>query len=118
MELSQVQGLVPAFRGMARDVYDLGEQQLLIVNTDRISAFDVVLPTPIPSKGKVLTRLLDFWFERTDHIIPSHRVRIPIGAVVENPEIAVQLTDRTLVARKTQPFKIDVTVRGYRWMSR
>ncbi|MCP4676103.1 MAG: phosphoribosylaminoimidazolesuccinocarboxamide synthase [Deltaproteobacteria bacterium] len=110
---SIIPGLRPVYRNETRDVYDIGEHHYLIVNTDRISAFGVVLPTPIPGKGKALTRLCDFWFERTEHIVPNHRVDIPIDAVTEDPETAAQLADRSLVVRKAQPLRIEVTVSGY-----
>jgi len=71
---SRVDGLSLAFRGKVRDVYDLGET-LLIVATDRLSAFDVVLPTPIPEKGRVLTALSRLWFERTRRLLPNHLLR-------------------------------------------
>src|ERR1700676_4573508 len=72
---TQFAGLVPSVRGKVRDIYDLGDQ-LLLVATDRLSAFDVVLPTPIPDKGRVLNQLPPFWFDWSKDIIPNHLVSI------------------------------------------
>jgi len=104
-------GIAPAARGKVRDIYDLGEN-LLIVATDRLSAFDVVMPTPIPDKGKVLTQLSLFWFELLRDLIPNHVVSAadfpaPFAAYRE------QLAGRAMLVRKTQPLPIECVVRGY-----
>jgi len=104
-------GIVPAARGKVRDIYDLGEN-LLIVATDRLSAFDVVMPTPIPDKGRVLTQLSLFWFELLHDVTPNHVVSAadfpaPFGAFRE------QLAGRAMLVRKTQPLPIECVVRGY-----
>src|SRR5690348_12593296 len=72
---TQFAGLTPSARGKVRDIYDLGDR-LLIVATDRLSAFDVVLPTPIPDKGRVLTQLSQFWFERLADVVPHHVLKV------------------------------------------
>ena len=100
-------------RGKVRDVYDLGES-LLIVATDRISAFDVVLPTPIPGKGALLTQLSLFWFSLLDDVVPNH----VISARVEDYPRELharrpQLEGRSMVVRKTEPFPVECVVRGY-----
>jgi len=101
-------------RGKVRDIYDLGEE-LLIVATDRISAFDVVLPTPIPDKGAVLTQISAFWFERFRDVVPHHlqyvvtRRRIPEGL----EPYAEQLLGRAMVCRKAEVVPIECVVRGY-----
>ncbi len=100
-------------RGKVRDVYDLGDK-LLIVATDRLSAFDVVLPDPIPLKGTVLTQISKFWFDRTTHITPHHC----ISTVVEDypssvGPYAAQLKGRSMLVKKTQPLAIECVVRGY-----
>ncbi len=110
---TMLSGLTPAYRSNTLDVYDISDYHFLVVNTDRISAFDVVLPTPIPGKGKFLTRLSNFWFDRTDHIIPNHRADMPISAIIDNPETVAQLADRSTVVRKARPLRIEATVRGY-----
>jgi len=104
-------GLTPAARGKVRDIYDLGGQ-LLIVATDRLSAFDVVMPTPIPDKGNVLTQLSLFWFEVLKDVIPNHVLSAtdfpaPFDAFRE------QLAGRSMLVRKTQPLPIECVVRGY-----
>jgi phosphoribosylaminoimidazole-succinocarboxamide synthase len=104
-------GITPAARGKVRDIYDLGDE-LLIVATDRLSAFDVVMPTPIPDKGKVLTQLSLFWFDLLKDIIPNHILSTtdfpsPFDAYRE------QLAGRTMLVQKTQPLLIECVVRGY-----
>jgi phosphoribosylaminoimidazole-succinocarboxamide synthase len=104
-------GIPPAARGKVRDIYDLGDK-LLIVATDRLSAFDVVMPTPIPDKGKVLTQLSLFWFDLLKAVIPNHVLSAtdfpaPFDAYRE------QLTGRTMLVQKTQPLLIECVVRGY-----
>jgi phosphoribosylaminoimidazole-succinocarboxamide synthase len=104
-------GLTPSARGKVRDIYDLGDK-LLIVATDRLSAFDVILPTPIPDKGRVLTRLSLFWFELLKDVIPNHVLSAsefpaPFDSYRED------LAGRSMVVRKTQPLPIECVVRGY-----
>jgi phosphoribosylaminoimidazole-succinocarboxamide synthase len=104
-------GLTPAARGKVRDIYDLGDQ-LLIVATDRLSAFDVVMPTPIPDKGKVLTQISLFWFDLLKDVVANHVIRAddfpaPFAA---HPE---QLRGRSMLVRKTTPLPIECVVRGY-----
>jgi len=100
------------FRGKVRDVYDL-ERYLLIVATDRISAFDVVLPTPIPHKGRVLTQLSNFWFARTSGIVPNHLAPMPLEELIHDPETLGTLEGRAVIVRKTEPVKLEAVVRGY-----
>ena len=104
-------GITPAARGKVRDIYDLGDK-LLIIATDRLSAFDVVMPTPIPDKGKILTQLSLFWFDLLKDIIPNHILSAtdfpaPFDAYQE------QLAGRTMLVQKTQPLLIECVVRGY-----
>ena len=104
-------GIAPAARGKVRDIYDLGDA-LLIVATDRLSAFDVVMPTPIPDKGRVLTQLSLFWFELLKSVIPNHVLDAaefppPFHAYRE------QLAGRAMLVKKTQPLPIECVVRGY-----
>ena len=101
-------------RGKVRDIYDLGEH-LLIVATDRISAFDVVLPTGIPDKGLVLTQLSAFWFERTGGIVPNHFVRLVDDTrVPEIPrELPPELVGRAMLVRKAERIEVECVVRGY-----
>lgn len=104
-------GLTPAARGKVRDIYDLGDE-LLIVATDRLSAFDVILPTPIPDKGRVLTQLSLFWFGLLKDIIPNHVLRatdFPAPFDTHRDELA----GRSMIVRKTHPLPIECVVRGY-----
>jgi len=104
-------GLSPAARGKVRDIYDAGDK-LLIVATDRLSAFDVILPTPIPDKGRVLTQLSLFWFDLLRDVIPNHVLSVtefpaPFDAYRE------ELAGRSMLVRKTVPLPIECVVRGY-----
>jgi len=106
---------LPLFaRGKVRDVYDLGER-LLIVATDRISAFDAVLPTGIPDKGLVLTQLSAFWFEKTGDIVPNHFIRIVDSTRMEDVpvELPRELIGRAMVVHKAQRLDVECVVRGY-----
>ena len=104
-------GLEPSARGKVRDIYDLGDK-LLIVATDRLSAFDVILPTPIPDKGRVLTQLSLFWFNLFNDVIPNHVLsaeHFPAPFDVYQHELA----GRSMIVRKTQPLPVECVVRGY-----
>lgn len=99
-------------RGKVRDLYEVDENNLLIVQTDRISAFDVVLPTPIPGKGKILTKISRFWFDKLAYIIPNHLTKITAETVV-HPRERDQVADRAFVVRKLKPLPVEAIVRGY-----
>lgn len=108
---TQLAGLSPSARGKVRDIYDLGDK-LLIVATDRLSAFDVILPTPIPDKGRVLTQLSLFWFDLLKDVIPNH----VIGATdFPGPfdKFRDELAGRSMLVQKTKPLPIECVVRGY-----
>ncbi|MEJ2529325.1 MAG: phosphoribosylaminoimidazolesuccinocarboxamide synthase [Gammaproteobacteria bacterium] len=100
-------------RGKVRDIYNVDDEHMLIVTSDRLSAFDVVLPQPIPGKGEVLTRVANFWFERTKNIIPNHLSDMPLSKVVPDAEQRATLGDRALVVRKLKPLPVEAIVRGY-----
>ncbi|MGA9852545.1 MAG: phosphoribosylaminoimidazolesuccinocarboxamide synthase [Gammaproteobacteria bacterium] len=100
-------------RGKVRDIYDAGPEHLLIVTSDRLSAFDVVLPDPIPGKGAVLTGISRFWFDRTRHIIANQLTNRTIADVVKDPAEQVLLRDRAMVVRKLKALPIEAVVRGY-----
>ncbi|MFZ0884715.1 MAG: phosphoribosylaminoimidazolesuccinocarboxamide synthase [Candidatus Acidiferrales bacterium] len=104
-------GLKLRGRGKVRDIYELGDQ-LLIVATDRLSAFDVVLPTPIPDKGKVLTQISLFWFDKLAGIIPNHVIAAKDFSG-ELAQYAASLNGRAMLVRKTEPAAIECVVRGY-----
>jgi phosphoribosylaminoimidazole-succinocarboxamide synthase len=108
---TQFAGLTPSARGKVRDIYDLGDK-LLIVATDRLSAFDVILPTPIPDKGRVLTQLSLFWFDLLEDVIPNHVLsasEFPAPFDAHRDELA----ERSMVVRKTKPLPVECVVRGY-----
>ena len=114
-------GLAPFTTGKVRDVYNLGDV-LLFVATDRISAFDVVLPNGIPDKGRVLTQLSRFWFDRTRPIIPNHLIsaegdtvgqRLHDAGVPVTPDLMAQLAGRSLLVQKCRALPIECVVRGY-----
>jgi phosphoribosylaminoimidazole-succinocarboxamide synthase len=99
-------------RGKVRDIYAVGSDKLLIVTTDRLSAYDVILPTPVPEKGRVLTELANFWFQRLAAIIPNHLTGIDPEMVVAPAERA-QVRGRAIVAKRFQPLPVEAVVRGY-----
>jgi phosphoribosylaminoimidazole-succinocarboxamide synthase len=106
-------GLKPPKRGKVRDIYDLGDK-LLIVATDRISAFDVVLPNAVPEKGRVLTQISQFWFSKTEDIVPNHLISLDVRDYpVECKPYAAVLADRSMLVKKTQPLPVECIVRGY-----
>jgi len=100
-------------QGKVRDVYAVGGDKLLIVATDRLSAFDVVLPTPIPDKGRILTALSNFWFARTASLMPNHLLDIPIEDVVTDKAERARVAGRAVVTRRLKPLAIEAIVRGF-----
>jgi len=110
---SHLSGLKLLNRGKVRDIYDVDDAHMLIVTSDRLSAFDVILPQPIPGKGEVLTRVANFWFDRTRHIIPNHLSELPLDQVVTDPAERALLGDRALVVKKLKPLPVEAIVRGY-----
>jgi phosphoribosylaminoimidazole-succinocarboxamide synthase len=100
-------------QGKVRDIYNVDDDKMLIITTDRLSAFDVILPTPIAGKGAVLTQIANFWFDRLAHIIPNHLTGIAPEAVVKDVAEHVQLGERAIVVKKLKPLPIEAVVRGY-----
>ncbi|MEE2982110.1 MAG: phosphoribosylaminoimidazolesuccinocarboxamide synthase [Pseudomonadota bacterium] len=100
-------------KGKVRDIYAVGDRQLLIVTSDRISAFDVILPDPIPGKGAVLTALSNFWFERTAARLKNHLAQVELAEVLPDEEERKQVEGRAIVVDKLQPLPIESIVRGY-----
>jgi len=109
---SNLRSLQLIHRGKVRDIYGIDEQRLLIVQTDRLSAFDVILPTPVPGKGEVLTALSNFWFRRLAQIIPNHLLDEDPVALVSAAERDV-VTGRAFVVRRLRPLPIEAIARGY-----
>jgi phosphoribosylaminoimidazole-succinocarboxamide synthase len=109
---SNLKSLPFIHRGKVRDIYSVGDDKLLIVQTDRLSAFDVILPTPIPGKGRVLTELSLFWFDKLKHIVPNHLTGIAPESVVAESE-REQIAGRAMVVRRLKPLLVEAVVRGY-----
>ena len=109
---SSIASLPRLGRGKVRDIYAVGADRMLIVTTDRLSAFDVVLPDPIPDKGRVLNQMANFWFARLAHVVPNHLTGIDPASVVQAKEIP-QVAGRAVVVRKLKPLPIEAVVRGY-----
>src|SRR6478672_12499809 len=100
-------------RGKVRDIYDLGDH-FLIVATDRLSAFDVVLPSPIPNKGKVLTQMSAFWFDRFKDVVPNHVVSTDVGKYPQNlHQFRDQLQGRSMLVKKAKVFPVECVARGF-----
>ncbi|MDQ6988595.1 MAG: phosphoribosylaminoimidazolesuccinocarboxamide synthase [Mariprofundaceae bacterium] len=100
-------------RGKVRDMYEVDAQHLLIVTTDRLSAFDVILPTPVPAKGEILNQLSDFWFEKMAHIVPNHTTNLSVDDVLSNQAERDRVRSRAIVVQRLQPLPIEAIVRGY-----
>jgi len=100
-------------RGKVRDLYEVDADHLLIVQTDRLSAFDVILPTPIPGKGEVLTEVSNFWFKKLGNVIPNHLSGIDPESVVKTEAEKAQVRGRAFVTKKLKPLPIEAIVRGY-----
>ena len=100
-------------RGKVRDIYAVDEDHLLIVTSDRLSAFDVILPQPVPGKGEVLTRLSNFWFSQTQDLLPNHLSRKTLAEVVPDEHQQAELGDRAIVVKRLKPLPIEAIVRGY-----
>ena len=109
---SKIKSLPRIGKGKVRDIYAVGNDKMLIVTSDRLSAFDVVLPDPIPDKGRVLNEMADFWFSRLGHIVPNQLTGIDPASVVQKDEIS-QVAGRSVVVKKLKPLPIEAVVRGY-----
>ena len=110
---TSLRGLKKIHTGKVRDIYEIDEHSMLIVTTDRISAFDVVLPDPIPDKGRVLNSISNFWFERTQHIVPNHLTGRNIAEVVSDPAERALLADRAVIVKRLKTVPLEAVVRGY-----
>ena len=110
---TSLRGLERLHEGKVRDIYSAGADALLIVTTDRLSAFDVVLPEPIPGKGRVLNEISNFWFARTRHIVPNHLTDRSIDELVSDPAERAALQGRSVIVRRLQALPLEAVVRGY-----
>ena len=100
-------------RGKVRDIYNVDKDNLLIVTSDRLSAFDVVLPDPIPTKGIVLTQISNFWFKMMEDIIPNHLTNTQLSTVIHDEKILEELESRSIIVKKLNPLPIEAVVRSY-----
>jgi len=110
---TSVKSLPLIYQGKVRDIYDIDEQHMLIVTSDRLSAFDVILPNPVPGKGEVLTQISNFWFNRFSGLIPNHLTGIALSEVIPNPAEREPLENRALVVKKLKALPVEAIVRGY-----
>ena len=113
MHESRLKGLERIHQGKVRDIYAIDDRHMLIVTTDRLSAFDVVLPDPIPGKGRVLTSISNYWFARTGHIVPNHLSDYPLEKAVPDPAERATIADRCMVVRRLRALPVEAVVRGY-----
>jgi phosphoribosylaminoimidazole-succinocarboxamide synthase len=115
MHESNLQSLQRIHQGKVRDIYALDARHMLIVTTDRLSAFDVVLPDPIPGKGRVLTNISNYWFARTTHIVPNHMAgrSYPLAKAVPDATERALIADRSMVVRRLNALPVEAVVRGY-----
>ena len=109
---STIQSLPLVARGKVRDMYAVGEDHFLIVATDRISAFDVILDDPIPGKGQVLTEMTNFWLKKLAHIVPNHSSDLQLEDVLSGEELA-QAQGRSVIVKRLQPILVEAVARGY-----
>ena len=110
---SDISDLKLLHRGKVRDLYEVDDKHMLIVTTDRISAFDVILPSPIPGKGEVLTAISKFWFHRMRDIVPNHLTDLSLQAIVHDSATREALSPRSVVVQKLQALPVEAIVRGY-----
>jgi phosphoribosylaminoimidazole-succinocarboxamide synthase len=110
---TSLRGLEKLHEGKVRDIYSAGADALLIVTSDRLSAFDVVLPDPIPGKGRVLNEISNFWFARTRHIVPNHLTGRAVDELVSDPADRAALQGRSVIVRRLKTLPLEAVVRGY-----
>jgi phosphoribosylaminoimidazole-succinocarboxamide synthase len=110
---SNLKSLKRIGKGKVRDIYAVDNDKMMIVVSDRLSAFDVVLPDPIPAKGEVLTELANFWFSKLGHVVPNHLTGIDPETVVKGEDEKAQVRGRAIVVKKLKPLPVEAVVRGY-----
>jgi len=110
---TSLKGLKKIHTGKVRDIYEIDAGSMLIVTTDRLSAFDVVMPDPIPDKGRVLNSISNFWFSRTGHLVPNHLTGRDIAEVVSDPAERAMLADRAVIVKRLKTVPLEAVVRGY-----
>ena len=110
---SSLSNLTLLSRGKVRDIYEIDKNHLLIVTTDRLSAFDVVLPDPIPGKGRVLTNVSNFWFNMMNDVIPNHLSDLKLEDFIPNTKEREQIDGRSIIVKRLTPLPVEAIVRGY-----
>ena len=110
---SSIPDLALVGRGKVRDIYDVDEAHLLIVTTDRLSAYDVILPDPVPFKGEILTQISSFWFDMMSDLIPNHLSNLKLDSVIHDAVLHDILKKRAVIVRRLEPLPIEAVVRGY-----
>ena len=110
---SEIPGLTRIARGKVRDIYAVDDDHLLIVTTDRLSAYDVVMPDPVPDKGRILTELSNFWFGMMADLVPNHLTDKPLSSVIDDEALIRTLEYRSIIVKRLQPLPIEAVARGY-----
>jgi len=110
---SQITAFPLIHQGKVRDSFAIDDELMMIVASDRLSAFDVVLPDPIPGKGEILTQISNFWFHRTENIVPNHLAGIGVEEVISDPRLLAVLKSRAVVVKRLKPLPLEAVVRGY-----
>lgn len=110
---TSIKSLKRIHQGKVRDIYDIDANTMLLVSTDRLSAFDVILPTGIANKGAMLTQMANFWFDKLQNVVPNHLTGITPASVVSDPAEKAQLANRSVVVKKLKALPIEAIVRGY-----
>jgi len=113
LHTSHIKSLPLLHTGKVRDIYDIDDDHMLIVTTDRISAFDVVMPTPIPGKGTVLNQVTQFWLDKLSHIIPNHQSSMTLEQALPDAAERAEVADHAMVVRKLKALPVEAIVRGY-----
>lgn len=113
LHTSSLTSLPLHYRGKVRDLYQIDDQHWLIIATDRVSAFDVILPNVIPGKGKLLTQLALFWFDKMSELVPNHLADLALEDILPDPAERAQAEGRSMIVKKLQPLPIEAVVRGY-----
>lgn len=113
LHTSSISSLKLQYRGKVRDIYEIDDAHWLIIATDRVSAFDVILPNVIPGKGKLLTTLANFWFDRVRAMIPNHLANIPLETVLPDPAERAQAEGRCMIVKRLKAIPVEAVVRGY-----
>lgn len=113
LHTSQISNLKRLHTGKVRDIYEIDDEHMLIITTDRISAFDVVMPTPIPDKGKILNQVTRFWLDKLQHIIPNHLADIPLQDIISDETERKSVENHAMVVKRLRALPVEAIVRGY-----